>query len=273
MDYTTHFPGFLATLTPSTARSYASVLRAYFQRMSATVFSPEAIQMFLDQCRAGGMAVGYYNSHLAALRGFLRYLVDHGLAPERDMTRVAFIKMLPIPQPTNPYITPVQLTAITDAIDLASVTGLRDMAFMRLLSSTGLRHTEIMAVDIPDLDIPARTVIVRGTADQERIVSFTDATADALYAYLRDRNNPTDGPLWLNVRGDRVTGRTMARMLEKYTEGLGFSVSMHGFRQTHVQVLSTQGTNEPQIQAVFGYRAARTAARYLPQYDTPANAE
>ena len=150
--------------------------------------------------------------HLSALRSFFKYLMREGRVEANPARGVATPKRenhLPsVMQPSD-------VASLMEQPDLDAPLGMRDRAWLELLYASGLRISELVAIDLDDIDLRARLVKVHGKGSKERIVPFGSKAEEAIRAYLPIRGNlvhdADEQALFLNYRGDRITTRSVAR--------------------------------------------------------------
>src|SRR5262249_39048287 len=123
------------------------------------------------------------------------------------------------------------------ACDGAKLRDKRDRAMLLLLTDTGLRAAELLALDITDVDTDARRLLVRhGKGDKARRVAFDPSTASAVDRYARARhralNRPAEGPLWISERGARLSYTGLVTTLKARAADAGV-VGFHVHRLRH----------------------------------------
>jgi integrase/recombinase XerC len=201
---------------------------------------------------------------LAAVRGFFRFLVASG--------RLRADPTVGVSTPKTRRKLPAHLSL--DEVDrlLAAPEGgaggpLRDRAFLELLYSSGLRVSELTGLDWPDLDTDAETVRVLGKGRKERIVPVGRPALRALAAYRADcaaRGWPVaSGPIFRNLRGRRLTSRSVARLMERYVQASGTGkATPHALRHTFATHLLGGGADLRAIQELLGHASLSTTQRY-----------
>jgi len=147
-----------------------------------------------------------------------------------------------------------------------SMYGIRDRAILELLYSSGLRVGELVGIDMVNLDLSGGVVKVCGKGDKERIVPVTSTAVEAIREYLkvREKFNPKGDFLFVNSRGGRLTARSVARIVKRYSllSGIDKNVSPHVIRHTFATHLLGGGADLRAIQEMLGHKSLSTTQRY-----------
>ncbi|MFH5822489.1 tyrosine recombinase XerC [Georgenia sp. AZ-5] len=145
---------------------------------------------------------------------------------------------------------------------------LRDWAALELLYATGTRISELVGVDVPDVDLRERTVRVTGKGDKERVVPLGVPAAGALETWLARGRPALAGPasgraMFLGARGGRVDPRTLRGVLHRLTAVAGVhDLAPHGLRHTAATHLLAGGSDLRTVQEVLGHASLATTQRY-----------
>ncbi|WP_127130705.1 tyrosine recombinase XerC [Georgenia sp. SYP-B2076] len=145
---------------------------------------------------------------------------------------------------------------------------LRDWAALELLYATGVRVSELVGIDVSDVDARERTVRVTGKGDKQRVVPFGIPAQRALDAWLV-RGRPTlatpasGGALFLGARGGRLDPRTVRGALHRLTAVAGVhDLAPHGLRHSAATHLLAGGSDLRTVQEVLGHTSLATTQRY-----------
>jgi integrase/recombinase XerC len=207
---------------------------------------------------------------LAALRTFFQFLVREGMVELNPARLVA--------TPRKEKKLPVHLS-IEDAVrfietpDSGTEFGKRDRAILELLYATGIRVSELVQLDLRDIDFKNKLLRVFGKRRKERIVPFGDPAARALQAYLDVRQsflmnapaiNRDVQPLVLNYQGTRMTTRSVGRLVEKYIRQCAgiHDISPHALRHSFATHLLDGGADLRDIQELLGHARLSTTQIY-----------
>jgi integrase/recombinase XerC len=200
--------------------------------------------------------------HLSTLRSFFKYLMREGMVeanPARSVATPKREKHLPsVMQPSD-------VALLLEQPDTSRPLGLRDRAFLELLYASGLRISELVGVNIDDVELRARLVKVRGKGAKERIVPFGTKAEEAIRAWLAAREAPPDEEaLFVNHRGGRITTRSVHRLFDRYVRAaaLRAGISPHTMRHSFATHLLNAGADLRSIQELLGHASLSTTQKY-----------
>jgi integrase/recombinase XerC len=210
---------------------------------------------------------------LAAIRAFFKFLAREHLIAENPAASVSTPKL----EKKLPRImTEEEMNTFLDRIAEGAESGgpaiLRDRAILEMLYASGLRVSELAGLDLRSVNFGDAFVLVRGKGDKERIVPFGSKAKGALEAYLPARERMlretrTGSPaLFLNVYGQRLTTRSIDRILKRYVKTYGpnvnVKVSPHSLRHAFASHLLAEGADLRAIQEMLGHKSLATTQRY-----------
>jgi len=263
----------------NTLRSYTGDLRRYVDHLTASgiddlgAVRESDISGFVVALRSptpGGpapLAASSSARALAAVRGLHRFAARDGLVADDVAREVA--------PPTLPVRLPKDLTV--DEVDqlLAGCIGdeppaLRDRALLELLYSTGARISEAIGLDLDDVDVEHRTVLLRGKGGKDRIVPVGRPALAAVEAYrvrarpgfaARGRGTPA---LLLNSRGGRLSRQSAWHVLNGAADAAGLTadVSPHTLRHCFATHLLAGGADVRVVQELLGHASVTTTQIY-----------
>ncbi|HSS44489.1 MAG TPA: tyrosine recombinase XerC [Thermoanaerobaculia bacterium] len=233
---------------------------------------PLAVRSHLASLHRSRLSNRSLARHLSALRSFFRWACREGHLASNP------VRGLPAPRAgkTLPRaMTLSDVEALLEAPD-GGVFPERDRALFELLYATGLRVSEAAGLDLEDVDFSSRLVRVLGKGGKERLVPFGEPAGQALGDYLPARaaarrkgerigEEPSSGdPVFVNVRGGRLTTRSMARLLKRRlrASGLSTDISPHALRHTFATHLLEQGADLRAIQELLGHASLSTTQKY-----------
>ncbi len=227
---------------------------------------PVHVRAFVAHLHALHLAPRSVARALAALRTYFRFLVAEGILPASPAAG--------IPNPrtgrTLPEVVPARdLGRLFDAMP-SSPAGLRDRAILELLYGSGLRVSELVGLDLGDVQLGQRLLRVRGKGRKERVVPFGGKAEEALRAYLPVRaawrRSRADGedPLFVSQRGGRLTDRSVRRIVAAAVRHVAslHRLHPHALRHAFATHLLEAGMDLRSIQELLGHASLATTQVY-----------
>jgi len=200
-------------VSPHTVRAYDSDLSQFLAHVAAgsgrrrADLGPEDVTLaslrgFLAELHARGVARASVARKISAVRTFARYLRREGLI-EGDPTTLVTAPRLERRIPKHLGVD--EMTRFLETPDTSHPLGRRDRAILELFYASGLRLSELVGLDLESVNLSGRMVRVFGKGRKERIVPFNQSAAEALQAWLRDREAIFDGRFFAAMREARRT--------------------------------------------------------------------
>lgn len=266
--------------SPHTLRNYGMDLQSFLAFLAAAKGEP----VNLSQVGAADFRAFISNLHetqskgsiarrLAALRSFYRFLFRQGHIQRDDS------KLVPIPKAEKrlPVTLSVeQVDALLQAAEKKDKEGVRNRALLELLYSTGLRVSELVALNAQEFSSAGNGGVLRilGKGKKERVVVFGEVAGRAVEAYLLQRANfflageraqgEAEAALFLNSRGGRLTTRTVERIVRDCAliAGLPADITPHTLRHSFASHLLANGADLRLIQELLGHSSLSTTQKY-----------
>ena len=265
-------------LSPNTLQAYRRDLKRYWAFLArrsirdARDVSQADVEAFVAAqsrrtTRSGErMRPTSVNRTLAAVRSLHAFLVREG---ETDTDPAAGVVRPKVPRALPHPLTRDDVERLLSAPVGAEPVALRDRAVLELLYGAGLRISELIGLDVDDLELEEGSVRVVGKGDKERSVPLGSYGCDAVDAYLR-RGRPTlagprtRGALLLNQRGGRLTRQGAAQILAKHVKAAGIStrVTPHSLRHSFATHLLEGGADVRVVQELLGHASVTTTQIY-----------
>ena len=253
-----------------------------------------SIREFLGDLHRRGNTRSSAARKLAAIRTFSRYLRREGIL---DGDPAALVGTPKREQRLPAHLGEAEMSALLDMPDGSQPLGRRDRAILELFYASGLRLSELVGLDLGDVNLNGRMVRVLGKGGKERIVPFNHSTEQALRAWLRDREafvaadtgaraasrqprtaardlrgasrqprpaRASKPPLFLNYQGGRLSTRSVDRLVRKYVAACStrFGISPHALRHSFATHLLERGADLRAIQELLGHARLSTTQRY-----------
>ena len=214
----------------------------------------------------------YYNSmklknvsirrKISSLKGFYKYLCRNGKTIDNPFSYVTLPKKeKKLPQ----YLNYNEMLEIFDVIDTSDLLGLRNRLIMELLYATGIRVSELVNIQINDIDINNRSITVTGKGDKTRIVFFNEVTKKILKKYLHESSDIRKGDyLIINQHGKGITTRGIRLIMNKVISETSIikHVHPHIIRHTFATHLLNNGCDLLTVQELLGHSSISTTGIY-----------
>ncbi len=209
------------------------------------------------------------NYHLIAMRSFLRYLAKRdikSLSPDK-------IELAQAKRPQVSFLDKDEVHRLMEVIKSDTNTGLRDRAILALLFSTGLRVSELVALNRDSINLERGEFSIRGKGQKDRPVYVSDSATYMLGEYLKSRKDEFD-PLFIHFSGSkseleggeytRLTTRSIQRIVEKYAKLAGITkhVTPHTLRHSFATDLLMNGADIRSVQGLLGHSNIATTQVY-----------
>jgi integrase/recombinase XerC len=266
-------------LSPHTVRAYegdlsqlldhaAAVTGARKRDLRPASLDRAVIRSFLAEGHAQGQSRATAARKLAATRTFLRYLRREALIEDDPGALIATPKR-EVRMPA--HLSEAEMAQVLDAAAGDDPPGRRDRAILELFYASGLRLSELAGLDLDDVNLSARMVRVLGKGGKERLVPFNTSAGRCLRTYLQAREHlipirtrTPDEPLFVNVRGTRLTTRSIDRIVRRYVAlcSSRLGISPHALRHSFATHLLQRGADLRVIQELLGHARLSTTQRY-----------
>lgn len=258
-------------LSPYTLRNYRSDLLdfARYLEEQEEMAPPEAdrqsFRRYLGHARDQGIATASLTRRASTIRNFYAFLGREGHLPANPLAGVSAPKR---ERRLPSILTKDDLSALIQSADEQTPQGIRNRAILELMYAAGVRLSEVVGLDLKRLDLPERTLLVRGKGNKERMVLIGEPAEKALRRYLADaRPQLSDGEgqaLFLNRDGGRLSGRSMQHIVRRHAlkAGLDKHVHPHLLRHSFATHLLDGGAELRVVQELLGHASASTTQIY-----------
>ncbi len=204
---------------------------------------------------------------LATLRSFYKFCVKRG---HKDANPVAPIRTPKQEKRLPKFLEADQVKQLIEAPNDSTLLGSRDRAMLETLYSTGIRVSELVGLNVEDIDFLGEAVIVRGKGRKERVTPIGPTALSAIRRYLelrqRDGRSGSFDPhaLFVNKHGQRLSTRSVRRKLDKYLMQVGLDpdISPHTLRHTFATHMLNAGADLRSVQELLGHQSISTTQIY-----------
>ncbi len=234
--------------------------------------TPDTIRGFLEHLGEQHYSAATMARKIATLRSFYKWAERRGVAATNPMTLIRTprqSKRLP------KAITIEQVEKLLSAPDEHDVLGQRDRAMLETLYSTGIRVSELVGLEIGDIELESEALKVRGKGKKDRIVPLGSHALGAIRRYLEMvradgrfvgawAEGRSSRPLFVNKHGGRLSSRSVRRKLDKYLRQVGLdpAISPHTLRHSFATHLLDNGADLRSVQELLGHQSLSTTQIY-----------
>lgn len=254
-------------LSENTLISYENDLAKYisFCKEYELCVGMDSFEGYVSQLTEYGMASRTIQRHYASVKGFVNYLArEHG-GEQFNEAKVRYPKSgLKLPKALDPE----KVMQIIETVKGVDPLSRRDRAIIELLYASGIRISEMVNLDLRDVDLQEMIVIVKGKGGKERIVPFGSYAEKAVSSYFSKSRPLLCGKVrtqavFLNSRGGRISRQGCYLIVRKYAQMVGISeVSPHVLRHSCATHMLEGGADLRVIQEMLGHSSISTTGIY-----------
>jgi integrase/recombinase XerC len=227
-----------------------------------------AVRGFLSRLYEKGLGKTSVARALAAVRSLYRWLAQEGVVEQNPAALVSTPKLAK-KLPRVPTIEVMNGVLDGQMPELAAFPE-RDRMMFELLYGCGIRNSELIGINLEDIRLSNEAILIRGKGKKERYVPFGDSVKNALALYLPARQKilgeqkKHSSALLINLRGGRLTTRSVGRIIKKIAvaKGLSPDVHPHTLRHAFGTHLLEEGADLRAIQEMLGHERLSTTQRY-----------
>lgn len=219
------------------------------------------LRAYLATLADGGMSRKSIARNLACLRSFFKYLRRRTIVqanPALNLVSPKQEKKLPS------YLDEGSMERLLSMPDRSTAEGRHDAAVLELFYSTGVRLSELIGLDVADLDRAAGTIRVRGKGRKERVLPVGRKALLALEAYLGAEDGRRQGPLFVRKNGTRWYPQGISRIVRRYIEQVSEveQKSPHILRHSFATHLLNRGADLRAVKELLGHESLSTTQLY-----------
>lgn len=257
--------------SPHTIASYKrdlGQLAAYLKERNVSLKKTDNVVLrgFLATLYEKGDKKSTIARKLAAIRSFFSFCIKKRWLEDNPAEVVATPKQ---EKSVPSFLSEEDMEEFLDLPRTEKPLDLRDKSMLELLYATGLRVSELVGIDLEDINYEERLIRVRGKGKKERLVPFGRIAAESLELYIRSRGQIHKGQieedaLFLNYRGARITARSVERVVDKYIRfsAMRRKISPHSLRHSFASHLLSRGADLRVIQELLGHESLATTQKY-----------
>jgi len=218
------------------------------------------LRKFLACLRAKEFRPRTVSRKLSAIRSFFKFLNREGLIQNNP----AILLMSPkLDKPLPKFLTEKEMAAFIELPDLKKELGRRDRAILETLYTSGMRVSELVGLNVEDIDFIGNITKVLGKGRKERLVPVGNKAIDAIKEYVDYRPRKAKA-LFLNKNGKRLTDRGVRVIISKYIQVVSVhqNISPHIFRHSFATHLLNRGADLRSVQELLGHASLSTTQIY-----------
>jgi integrase/recombinase XerC len=252
-------------VSPHTLRAYRKDLKAFSNHVKSKIENIDLnnIRGFVAEEINSGHKKTTAGRRLAAVRSFLKFLYREGYIKSNPA------KLVPPPKPPKMLPKFLSVDDVFSLVEKPEGIGFlpaRDRAILELLYSSGLRVSELSALNADDINTREGLVKVKGKGKKERITPVGRKALEAMKTYSIERVllKKKDGAFFLNRNSTRLTDRSIRRIVIKYAKAIGVNsrIGPHTLRHTFASHLLQCGADLRVIQELLGHSSLSTTQKY-----------
>lgn len=258
-------------LSPHTVRNYATDLRAFTDWARRGGFDPlsmshRQLRLYLAELDRARYARSTISRHLSAIKSLYSYWLSEAVISSDPASVLTAPKQ---PSRLPRLITAEDLSALLDAPDPTTPTGMRDAAILELLYACGLRVSELSGLTLDGLDLAQGQIRVMGKGSKERVVPLHPFAASKVRTYLAQGRpllvkSRQLGEVFVSSRGNAMSADAVRRVFRRYVSLIGATagISPHTVRHTFATHLLEHGADLRTVQELLGHVALSTTQIY-----------
>ena len=253
--------------SPHTLRSYKSDLEElalFLDDKDPKEVTHLDLRRFLALLKQKNCAKRTVVRKLGAIRSFFRFLSKEKYIHNNPATSVFTPKLdKRLPE----FLDEAKTASLVTAPDVSTPLGMRDRAILEVLYSSGIRVSELVGIDVDDVDLISGSIKVKGKGKKERIALLGSEAQNALRRYLDEKalgNTRDKKAVFLNKLGTRLTDRSVRRIIDKYVKKCSIeqNISPHSIRHSFATHLLNNGADLRSVQELLGHKNLSTTQIY-----------
>lgn len=250
---------------PATAVAAPAVVSIDKMLLSARTDSVRAYLAYLNEKQYSKSTIA---RKLATLRSFYKFLVKRNHVASNPVSAVRTPKQ---DKKLPKFLEYEEVKRLLETPPTTTWLGARDRAIMETLYSTGIRVSELVALNMEDIDFLGEVIHVRGKGKKERITPIGSSALQAIQHYIEFRNKRAQNNsnfdtkvLFVNKHGRRLSTRSVRRKMDKYLKmaGLDPAISPHTLRHSFATHMLNNGADLRSVQELLGHQSLSTTQVY-----------
>ena len=224
--------------------------------------SPTVLRSYMGRMKMAKYSRSTIARKMSVLRSFFRFLVREDILESNPMGGL----VTPRREKSLPKFLSVQkIDQLLSAPPKDTLLGIRDRAIMEVLYGSGIRVSELVSLNLGDVDPIGEVIKVRGKGKKERLAPIGSGAVRALMDYMKFlKERGRRDPLFINRRGERLAAGGVRILIDRYIEkiALKVSISPHVLRHSFATHMLDAGADLRSVQELLGHESISTTQRY-----------
>lgn len=234
------------------------------ENLTLQQFEELQIVSYTEYLMDSGISKASIIRSLVTLRNFYKFLRRQGYVLEAP---ILYYELPHLDRDLPEILTVEEIRLILEAPDLESNKGKRDRAILELLYGSGLKVTELIHLNVRDVNLDKRYLICKGSKGRERLIPMGSKAILSLRSYLgiRDQMASESSPfLFTSNQGDSITRQGVWKMLKNYKDQVGITkeVNLNTLRHSFAVHLLDNGADMKAVQEMLGHTDINATLRY-----------
>jgi len=229
-------------------------------------FTRTDARAFLVKLEEGGLSRKSIARKISCYRSFCSYLIKSKFIKVNHWSGISLPKVI---KKLPNFLYPEEIDLLLGIPDLKSPSGLRDKAILEVLYASGMRVSELVKLNISDVDKDDGEILVSGKGSKERIVLIGGPAMTALKDYLKYGRSKlvkstSNRAIFLGRFGTRITSRSVERIIQKHIKksGIDKKISPHSLRHSFATHMLERGADLRTVQELLGHASLSTTQIY-----------
>jgi integrase/recombinase XerC len=225
------------------------------------------VRAYLAFLQSRGLSRATQARKLAALRSFTKYLCREGIIKNNPIAAVSTPKQ---DQRLPKFLYPLEMQLLMETPDIHTPLGSRDRAILETLYAAGLRVSELVGMNMKDIDMGEELITVMGKGSKERLIPLGRQDKEALWRYFKfrslmlEKSQKNCEAVFLNKYAERLSSRSVRNIVNKYMEqaSINQKISPHTMRHSFATHLLNAGADLRSVQELLGHVKLSTTQIY-----------
>ena len=238
------------------------------QELTTEMINHKTVRKYLAEMQTAGLNRSTMARKLASMRSFVKYLCREDILPGNPIANVSTPKQdRRLPR----FLYPAEIEMLLNAPDTTKALGQRDKAILETMYASGMRVSELVAVNLADIDWDEEMILIRGKGNKERLIPVGRKARIALREYIENgrahllqAGKQTSDAVFLNRFGGRLGTRSISNIIDKYVEEVAIiqKISPHSLRHSFATHLLNRGADLRSVQELLGHVKLSTTQIY-----------